>query len=125
MARPACLVAACGAGADPAMALGGYQGWDRILTPAQLAQAVASNAVRYFYISTGRGGNQSAPTTSSTSSSQLAGSADATGDLTQWVEAHCAVVPSSQLQSTTSNATGFGGGGSGLQLYSCASMVKR
>ena len=37
------------------MALGGYQGWDRILTPQQLAGLVADGAVRFFYLS-GEGG---------------------------------------------------------------------
>ncbi len=112
---------------QPAMALGGYQGWDRILTPAQLAQAVASNTVRYFYIPAGGGDSQFTQANtgqSAITSSQLTGSTDATGDLTQWVRAHCTAVPSSQWQTTTSNSGGFGRGG-GQQLYSCASLVKR
>jgi hypothetical protein len=154
----------------PAMALGGYQGWDRILTPTQLAAAVANNTVRYFYISAGRGaqfsrfGSQptqratgtttgatgtttgaastttgaastttgAASTTTGAAStagtSQLPGDSDATGDLTAWVEAHCSAVPSTEYAGTTSTGAGGdgrGGMGGGLQLYSCASLVKK
>ena len=35
---------------QPAMALGGYQGWDRVLTPTSLAKLVADGAVRFFYL---------------------------------------------------------------------------
>ena len=34
----------------PAMALGGYQGWDRILTPVNLENIVARGGVRFFYL---------------------------------------------------------------------------
>src|SRR5205085_7896190 len=36
---------------QPAMALGGYQGWDRILTPLELAQQVTDGVVRFFWLS--------------------------------------------------------------------------
>ncbi len=115
---------------QPAMALGGYQGWDRILTPATLARAVASNTVRFFYISAERGAGQSSGTggaQSTASSRQLPGDSDATADLTQWVVAHCKAVSSSTYQGTSSTAAGGGRdfGGGGLQLYSCASLVKQ
>ena len=116
---------------QPAMALGGYQGWDQILTSSQLAQAVADNTVRYFYIAAGRGGQYSRPGSgqitpagngqSTTGASALPGDTDATGPLTQWVTAHCSAVPSADWQTTTGNAAAAGGG---LQLYSCASMVR-
>jgi hypothetical protein len=115
---------------QPAMALGGYQGWDNILTPTQLAQAVAGNTVRFFYIPARRGGDQLSPTAGGqgpAGASRLPGDADATAGLTQWVEAHCSAVPSSEWQTTTSGSSAFGRGGfggGGLQLYSCASLVK-
>jgi hypothetical protein len=108
---------------QPAMALGGYQGWDHILTPAQLAQDVASNVVRYFYIPAGGfgggGGSFSGP--SGASSSVPGGDADATGDLTAWVRASCSTVPSTSWQSTAGGSARTGGG---LQLYNCASAAK-
>ena len=42
--------------AQPAMALGGYQGWDRILTPPELSQIVANGDVRFFYLPVQRDG---------------------------------------------------------------------
>ena len=120
---------------QPAMALGGYQGWDQILTPAQLAKAVADNTVRYFYIAAGRGGQFSQPGggqvtpagsgQSTAGTSALPGDTDATGSLTQWVEAHCSAVPSTDWETTTGNAAGGNFGGGGLQLYSCASLAKK
>jgi hypothetical protein len=35
---------------EPAMALGGYHGCDRILAPAQLARMVSDGMVRFFYL---------------------------------------------------------------------------
>jgi hypothetical protein len=107
---------------QPAMALGGYQGWDHILTPAQLAQDVASNVVRYFYIPAGGfGGVGSFGGARGASSSIPSGDADATGDLTAWVRANCSLVPSTSWQST---ASGGGRTGGGLQLYGCTSVTK-
>jgi hypothetical protein len=120
---------------QPAMALGGYQGWDQILTPAQLAKAVAGNTVRYFYIAAGRGaqfsqpgGGQITPAGSGQSAagaSSLPGDTDATGALTGWVAAHCSAVPFADWETTIGNAVGGSFGGGGLQLYSCASLVKK
>jgi 4-amino-4-deoxy-L-arabinose transferase-like glycosyltransferase len=115
---------------QPAMALGGYQGWDRIVTPKQLAQLVANGTVRFFYISSagsgqsfgGRGiGNGSSGSLSSAQATKLA---DTNNDLSAWVQASCSAVPTSKWQ-TTSTGTGFSGRGTGgLQLYDCASAVK-
>ncbi|MBV9578671.1 MAG: glycosyltransferase family 39 protein, partial [Chloroflexi bacterium] len=81
---------------QPVMALGGYQGWDRILDPTQLAVLVHNNTIRFFLLSAnstgGRGQNQ-----------------DATADLTAWVEANC------------SASTWQGQTPGDLQLYDCAS----
>jgi hypothetical protein len=103
-----------------AMALGGYQGWDRILTPVQLAQEVADNTVRFFYIPTGGGFGGGA----SGSGAVASGDVDQTGDLTQWVRTNCSAVPSSLWQTGASTAGGFSRGTGGLQLYSCAKLVK-
>ena len=102
---------------QPAMALGGYQGWDRILTPERLANLVTQGTVRFFLVGSGggpgfggggpRGGNQIPG-----GSSQ-----DATGDLTAWVQASCAAVPVTAWQA--GDAAG-GRNPGGLQLYDCA-----
>ena len=106
---------------QPAMALGGYQGWDRVLTPNELAQLVAQGDVRFFYIPTqvgfGRGG----------------GSLDATSDLTAWVRSNCSTVSSDAWTGSTGSPDpstaagpriqrqGRGVGREALQLYQCES----
>jgi 4-amino-4-deoxy-L-arabinose transferase-like glycosyltransferase len=101
-----------------ALALGGYQGWDRILTPAQLAAMVSSGEIRFFYISGSIGTVGQRVGTNATNS---ASSTDGTSDLTAWVQSTCTVVPSATYTTTGAAATGnaFGGGGQ-LQLYDCA-----
>jgi hypothetical protein len=87
---------------QPALALGGYQGWDRVLDPAQLQQFVQSGRVRFFYVS---------PDNTRGADASL----DATADLTAWVQSNCSTVP----------ATTWGGASSrsNLQLYDCASSA--
>jgi hypothetical protein len=98
---------------QPALALGGYQGWDRIVTPSQLAQMVQENVVRFFYIpaNASRGG--------------FGASQDATADLTEWVRTSCTAVPAStwQAASTQPDVSGRGGFAQGNQLYDCASAA--
>jgi len=77
---------------EPAMALGGYQGWDRVLTPVELSQIVTDGVVRFFYLP----------------SQPAAAGLDATRDLVTWVEAHCSVVRDATWQPN-----------GGLQLYDC------
>ena len=84
---------------QPAMALGGYQGWDRILTPDQLAELVANGTVRFFLLS-----GASGPT-------QLGAGQDATADLTAWVRASCATVPAELWQTSASGTTPQPGSG--------------
>jgi hypothetical protein len=101
---------------QPALALGGYQGWDRILTPAQLASLVRAGMVRFFYLNgnAGRGFNTGGV-------AGAAESQDATADLTAWVQSSCATVPASAWQGTSGTTTaGFGQGQQ--QLYDCASV---
>jgi 4-amino-4-deoxy-L-arabinose transferase-like glycosyltransferase len=123
---------------QPAMALGGYQGWDRILTLAQLKALIATGTIRFFYLSpssqSGSSGRLSTGTSQgstsrhagqgagpsgvaqSAASQQLAGTND---DLTRWVTRACTAVPAKlwQTASSTTSATAHGGG---LQLYDCA-----
>ncbi len=122
----------------PAMSLGGYQGWDKIVTPTRLAALVKNETVRYFYIAANGGGNGFGSFGDFGGSRGLAGgtlntqsaSTDQTGNLTTWVAAHCSVVPTSKYATTVKTATtgkiatttgagGFSRGG-GTQLYDCA-----
>jgi 4-amino-4-deoxy-L-arabinose transferase-like glycosyltransferase len=81
----------------PVMTLGGYQGWDRIMTTDQLAQAVSAGTVRFFLVSGAGGG--------------AAGAANANTDLVAWIASSCPAVPQSAFQS--------GGGVDPGQLYDC------
>jgi 4-amino-4-deoxy-L-arabinose transferase-like glycosyltransferase len=87
---------------QPVMALGGYQGWDRILDPPRLASLVQQDAVRFFLLSSSLGNRG------------FGGSQDATADLSAWVQSNCSVVPSSTWQGRSSG---------GLQLYDCAGAI--
>jgi hypothetical protein len=84
---------------QPVMALGGYQGWDRILDPTQLASIARQGSVRFFLLS---GNTRGRPPGGN--------SQDATSDLTGWVQSSCAVVPASTWQGQSGS----------LQLYDCA-----
>ena len=87
----------------PVMALGGFSGNDAILTTAQLAQLVASGKVHYFLVqSGGMGGNS---------------------NLTQWVQAHGTLVPTSQYESSSSATTG--GFGQASTLYYVSSSAAK
>lgn len=125
---------------QPVMTLGGYQGWDRILTPAQLAHLVSTNAIRFVLLPAsadsgglrgvggfrGRGGTFGLPAGIDTNLDTV------NNDLVSWVRTHCAAVPSGSYQTasrTTVGSTrpvfggpgqgGFGAGGAGA-LYDCA-----
>jgi 4-amino-4-deoxy-L-arabinose transferase-like glycosyltransferase len=97
---------------QPAMALGGYQGWDEILSPAQLAKLVDQGVIRFFYLSAS-GGQNSFASGSSTGSSAV------NNDLVQWVESACKTVSAQLWQTNANGSTNFGRGGS-QQLYDCA-----
>jgi len=104
---------------QPAMALGGYQGWDRILTPEQLARDAADGVVRFFWIGgggpgTGRGGGQGNGPGPSDGQIPASSSQDATADLLAWVRARCTVVPAAQWQTVSGRADP-----TGQQLYDC------
>jgi 4-amino-4-deoxy-L-arabinose transferase-like glycosyltransferase len=90
---------------EPVMTLGGYQGWDRIMTGDQLAQAVSTGTVRFFLVSGGGGGFAGG------GAGPSAGTANPNADLVTWITTACTAVPQSTFQS-----------GSGVdpgQLYDC------
>jgi 4-amino-4-deoxy-L-arabinose transferase-like glycosyltransferase len=119
---------------QPAMALGGYQGWDRIVTPAQLATMVKNGTVRFFYLSA----NQRSNATQGQPGGGPQGDFGANGgpqggnstteklnntnnDLVQWVTRSCTAVPSNLWQTSTTSSNGTGGNrAGGMQLYDCA-----
>ena len=88
---------------QPVMALGGYQGWDRIVDPTQLANLGRQGTIRFFLLPGGSGGCRFGGNT-----------LDATADLTAWVQASCTAVPDSAWQGQSS---------AGLQLYDCAAGI--
>ncbi len=127
------------------MTLGGYQGWDRIVTPAGLVRLVANGTVRYFYLPANDGGfgpgsqggpngpgsnngfGRGGPGGASAVASSLAGAND---DLATWVQVHCTAVPSTAWQTSTTasgaargSATGNSGRGS-AHLYDCVGAAR-
>jgi hypothetical protein len=108
---------------QPAMALGGYQGWDRILSPERLAALVHDGVVRYFWMNGagpgGFGGGRGGP---GDGQAVVSSSQDATGDLLAWVRSSCAVVPSEQWQAADDGELDRGEL-RGLQLYDCGELV--
>jgi 4-amino-4-deoxy-L-arabinose transferase-like glycosyltransferase len=78
---------------EPVMALGGFGGNDQILTPEQLAQAVAQNQVRFFWLP--QQGNQN-------------------DDLVRWVNNNCARANQPGAQQPPQNPA------SAQTLYDCA-----
>lgn len=100
---------------QPAMALGGCQGWDRVLTPDALLHLVDEAVVRFFYLSARE-----------TSAADV-GPLDGTADLTAWVRERCAEVPPSVWRGAADDADagpepdgrGRGGFGDARQLYDC------
>jgi 4-amino-4-deoxy-L-arabinose transferase-like glycosyltransferase len=119
---------------QPAMALGGYQGWDRIVTPVQLAAMVKNGTVRFFYLSADQ---QNSSRAQGQSGSGPQGGPGANGgpqgrnnaieqklnstndDLVQWVTTSCTAVPSNLWQTSSTSSGGNRAGG--MQLYDCAS----
>lgn len=111
---------------QPAMALGGYQGWDRILTPAKLAKQVADGTVRFFWINgaaTGAGSGATRGPAIQQPGGQDGGqplvssSQDATGDLLAWVRESCEAVTPEAWQTGGQDARGY-------SLYDCAAVAR-
>jgi hypothetical protein len=105
------------------VALGGYQGWDKILTLAQLKLQVANGTVRYFLLF-------NSGTSTRSPGGNLPGGVDAglstvNQGLETWVTSTCMVAPTSTYASksnaTTAQRGGFGSQGAG-QLYDCGAL---
>jgi hypothetical protein len=88
------------ASGQPALALGGYQNWDHVLSPDQLAAMVQRGQVHFFYFPSGatRGGGSRSATL------------DSTSDLVTWVQTSCSIISGPWASSS-----------GGMQLYDCAS----
>jgi hypothetical protein len=107
---------------QPAMALGGYQGWDRILSPERLAALVHDGVVRYFWMNgAGPGGFGGGP---GDGQAIVRSSQDATGDLLAWVRSSCAVVPPEQWQAADHGEPDRGET-RGLQVYDCGGLARQ
>ena len=127
----------------PVMALGGFSGQDRIMTPSGLASLVSNGTVRYFLLQGGGRGNRLSRAALEQLPPQVRQFVEGqggrgsfggfgggqNGGLTQWATKNCAVVPSTAWQPATTGPTnsgrnggvgGFGAAG-GQQLYDCAS----
>jgi 3D (Asp-Asp-Asp) domain-containing protein len=130
---------------QPVMALGGFSGADRIVTPSELSRLVSNGTVRFFLLNSfsPRAMNRDALPPQIRAFIEGRGGrgfgGGQNGDLVQWVSANCAVVPSSLWQpaatqspggagspSTGGRGSGTGGfgflgpRGGGEQLYDCA-----
>lgn len=115
----------------PALALGGYQGWDRILTPDQLASLVRAGTVRFFYLngssSTNSFGGANSTTrgnVATTGAGVNVATLDATADLSAWVQRSCAVVPTGTWQGT-GNTGAPNTATQGQQLYDCSAVATK
>lgn len=103
----------------PVMALGGYTGYDPILTPTTLAKSVAENKVHAFYIPsnnlTPQQRQQLYPNVTDAVTHY-------TNHLTQWVAQHCHAV--SQDQWSTINGA-LTSDMRTIQLFDCSALVIR
>ncbi|HEY8684535.1 MAG TPA: hypothetical protein VIO57_02905, partial [Chloroflexota bacterium] len=123
---------------QPVLTLGGYQGWDKILTSTQLSRLVSQGVIRFFLLSGTGGGN--GPGNPGGQARSFGGASLPAGidtnvntvnnGLITWVSTHCTSVPSSAYttaatsSSASSTIPGAGGGRFGAQgpgqLYDCA-----
>jgi 4-amino-4-deoxy-L-arabinose transferase-like glycosyltransferase len=107
---------------QPVMTLGGYQGWDRILTPAQLSRLASKGIIRFFLLPA------SSTSTGATGPSRFGGTAGNSGvpsvdanlssvnnDLLTWIRKHAILVSSSEYSSSSSSVGSSAT--NGLQLY--------
>jgi hypothetical protein len=124
---------------QPIMALGGYQGWDRILAPAQLSRLVSEGVIRFFLIpASGANSGPAGPGAfAGAARNNRVPSVDANlsnvnDDLISWVRTRCTAVPSSAYQTTSQSSSvsrfgGLGGGGFDAggpgRLYDCAARA--
>jgi 4-amino-4-deoxy-L-arabinose transferase-like glycosyltransferase len=106
---------------QPVMALGGFSGADRIVTPSALSRLVSDGTVRFFLLNSfsPRAVNLDALPPQIRAFIGQRGGRDfggfggfgggQNGDLAQWVSANCAVVPSSLWQPATTQSPGGAG----------------
>jgi 4-amino-4-deoxy-L-arabinose transferase-like glycosyltransferase len=103
----------------PVMAMGGYTGFDPILTPATLAARVGENDVRYFYVPssnlTPQQRQQIYPNVRNAATKY-------TNALTQWVAQQCRAVPADQWSETNSLVAAQM---NAMQLFDCSQLVSR
>src|SRR6185437_827848 len=97
----------------PVMAMGGYSGGDPILTPQSLADAVAENKIRFFFLPVS---NLSQPEVTRLYPALRHFQTVHTGALSTWVAENCTAVPPAQWSSAFKQ-TGHPGP---FQLYDCA-----
>jgi 4-amino-4-deoxy-L-arabinose transferase-like glycosyltransferase len=103
------LILATGA---PVMAMGGFSGYDPILTPARLAKLARGGQVRFFLLPSANLSAAQALALYPTGSASVASFASAyTNRLTQWVAQTCIPVPPGQWQTTVELEP--------LQLFDC------
>jgi 4-amino-4-deoxy-L-arabinose transferase-like glycosyltransferase len=96
----------------PVMAMGGFSGYDPILTPARLAGIVTDGQVRFFLLPSSNLSAAQALALYPTGSASGASFASAyTNRLTQWVAQTCIPVPPGQWQTTVELGP--------LQLFDC------
>ncbi len=98
---------------DPVMAMGGYTGFDPILTPATLSRRIADHAVRFFYLPAS---NLTVDQVEVLYPHAVPVAPEFTNALTRWVAQHCHAVPPDQwsdidTQTTISPAQ--------MQLFDC------
>jgi 4-amino-4-deoxy-L-arabinose transferase-like glycosyltransferase len=130
---------------QPVMTLGGYQGWDRILTRSQLSQLVSKGTIRFFLLPASgadRSGTGPAPKAPGGSRRFMRGvgvtglpaGVDANlnnvnNDLITWVRSRCTAVPSSAYQTASRQSSSVGrisvsgSFGDAGQLYDCGAAT--
>jgi 4-amino-4-deoxy-L-arabinose transferase-like glycosyltransferase len=101
----------------PVMAMGGYTGFDPILTTKTLAEAIATNEVRFFYLPssnlTPQQAQQMYPAATDFTTQY-------TNSLTHWVAQQCRAVPPDQWSIPDSALTTAI---NAMQLFDCSALV--
>jgi 4-amino-4-deoxy-L-arabinose transferase-like glycosyltransferase len=107
----------------PVMAMGGFSGGDPILTTSSLQTLIKNGTVRFFLLN--------APRTNTRISDAIPAANQALANFfggnrqsstTTWVTQHCATVPASAWQSSSSATNGSANSLGGNQLYDCSTL---
>jgi 4-amino-4-deoxy-L-arabinose transferase-like glycosyltransferase len=107
----------------PVMAMGGFSGSDPILTTSSLQTLIKNGTVRFFLLN--------APQTNARTSSAVPAQNQALANFfggnrqssaTSWVTQHCATVPASAWQSSSSTTNSSANPLGGNQLYDCSTL---